>query len=172
MAKTYWSTLIAVTVLASQTGCYTTKIVSDRRAEARSYQTEDRQWFTIGGLVPLSGAAGQECEHGLSYAESSMSGVDILINIGVGVAGALIGSAACRDSEDDARFSCASTGATLLPFLLGSRTVTYACAAGPSARDLNKLVPPAPAAPPPPPAAAPQPADPTPPPPPPATPTP
>jgi hypothetical protein len=149
--------LIAVTVLAGQTGCYTTKIVTDKRPSTRAYQAEDRQWFTIGGLVPLSGPAGRECEHGLSYAESSMSGVDILINIGVGVAGALIGSAACSESDEQARFSCASTGATFLPFLLGSRTVTYACAAGPSARDMNKLVPSAPEAPlpPPPPAAAP-----------------
>ncbi|MBN1210318.1 MAG: hypothetical protein JXB05_36030 [Myxococcaceae bacterium] len=147
MAKTRWSILIAVAALASQTACFTTRIVTDKRPETRAFEHEDRQWFTIGGLVPLSGPAGRECEHGLSYAESKMGGIDILINIGLSVAGTLVGASACTSGTEAERFSCATSAGTLVPFLLGSRTVTYTCAAAPSARD---LAPAAPGAPPPP----------------------
>jgi hypothetical protein len=127
-----WSLPLAVTLLMSQAACYTTKIVTNRQPESRAYSHTDRQWFTIGGLVPLSGPAGRECEHGLSYAESQMSGVDILINIGMTVGGALVGAAACGGDETRSA-SCATSFATLAPFLLGTRTVEYTCAAAPTA---------------------------------------
>jgi hypothetical protein len=159
-----WSLSLAVILLASQTACYTTKIVTNREPDTRAYVNSDRQWFTIGGLVPLSGPAGRECEHGLAYAQSEMGGVDILINIGLGVGGFLLGSAACNGSDDVARASCATSASLLVPFLLGSRTVEYVCAARPS----PNWTPSAPGrAPPPPPSVAPS----EPPPPPPATPS-
>lgn len=127
-----WSLPLAVTLLVSQAACYTTKIVTDREPDTRAYVNTDRQWFTIGGLVPLSGPAGRECEHGLSYAQSEMGGVDILINIGLGVAGAILGGATCNSDDASARATCATSVATLVPFLLGTRTVEYACAAAPA----------------------------------------
>src|SRR5687767_10680281 len=58
-------------------GCYTTKVYTP--AAAQGPEASDRQWFTIGGLVPLSEPTGQECPGGLSKAESKLGGVDILI---------------------------------------------------------------------------------------------
>jgi len=161
MLKMRWSTLAVALVLASQTACYTTKIVTDRAPDTRSRSYSDRQWFTIGGLVPLSGEAGRECEHGLSWAESQLSGTDILISIGLTVAGGLVGSAACSDKDDTGRAQCITLGTTLVPFLIGSRTVEYSCAAGPTGGPAWAPAPPAPpaapSAPPPPPASVPNP---------------
>jgi len=152
MLKMRWSTLAVALVLASQTACYTTKIVTDRAPDTRSRSHTDRQWFTIGGLVPLSEAAGRECEHGLASAESQLSGTDILINIGLAVAGGLVGSAACSDESTENRASCVTLGTTLVPFLIGSRTVEYSCAAAPSGgpawAPANPTPPAAPASPP------------------------
>ncbi|HEX8700109.1 MAG TPA: hypothetical protein VF815_14790 [Myxococcaceae bacterium] len=161
MLKMRWSTLAVALVLASQTACYTTKILSNREPDTRSRTYTDRQWFTIGGLVPLSEAAGRECEHGLSSAESQLSGTDILINIGLAVAGGLAGSAACADESTEERASCVTLGTTLVPFLIGSRTVEYSCAAapasGPAWAPANPTPPATPSAPPPPPASTPNP---------------
>ncbi|MBM7112579.1 hypothetical protein [Archangium primigenium] len=129
MSKRLGTLAIAAAVLASQAGCYHTKIVTDRAPEGREYS--DRQWFTIGGLVPLSSPAGRECRNGLSRAESRLSGTDWLINVGLGLAGGLVGAAACSSGSDAERLSCMTSGASLATFLLGSRTVEYACAAGP-----------------------------------------
>jgi hypothetical protein len=103
--------------------------------------TQDRQFFTIGGLVPLSSPSGVECgSSGLAWAESEMDVVDVLIYIGLSVAGGIIGGAACpgKDggSADDTRnyASCVAGTAGLLPFFISTRTVKYACAgAGPPA---------------------------------------
>jgi|GEM_PF-1835238 len=129
MLKRYGTMAAAVTVLASQVGCYHTKIVTDQRAEGREYS--DRQWFTIAGLVPLSSPAGRECRNGLARAESRMSGTDWLIGVGLGLAGGLVGAAACNGGSDAQQYSCMTSGASLATFLLGSRTVEYRCAAGP-----------------------------------------
>lgn len=115
------------------TGCYTTRIQTGRPSNGQVF--EDRQWFTIGGLAPISGPAGAQCQDGLSMAESQMSGFDILINIGLGVGGYLVGSLACGAGANTTegavlQASCATAASTLVPFLLGSRTVRYTCAAG------------------------------------------
>ena len=133
MSKRLGCVAATLAVLVSQAGCYTTKIVTTRPPEGRSY--EDRQWFTIGGLVPLSSPAGRECQHGLSSAESRLSGTDWLINVGLAVAGGVIGSAACGNDTTNtyessaAKVSCATAFSALVPFMLGSRTVEYSCAA-------------------------------------------
>ena len=130
----------ALAVLASQSACYTTRVVSAARPEGPPYS--DRQWFTLGGLAPLSQPTGQQCRHGVSYAESKLSGTDWLIDVGLGVAGAIAGGVACANVGDDlTRSSCITAGATLVPFLLSSRTVEYACAAGP-ARERDFMPPP------------------------------
>jgi hypothetical protein len=134
-SKRLGAVIAAAAILSSQAGCYTTKVVSQVRPEGPSYS--DRQWFTLGGLVPLSGAAGRECQNGLSTVESRMSATDWLINVGLGVAGGLVGGFACAQGSTDpevlavASTSCGAAFSTLVPFLIGSRTVEYTCAEGP-----------------------------------------
>ena len=135
MSKRLGTVALAAAVLVGQVGCYTTKIVTPRAPEGREYS--DRQWFTLGGLVPLSSPAGRECQHGLSSAKSELSGTDWLINVGLGLAGGLVGTAACGNDISDptqaaaARTTCAVAFSSLVPFLIGSRTVEYSCAGAP-----------------------------------------
>jgi hypothetical protein len=126
MQRTHLQAGILVVVLATQLGCFTTRIHTD--AKPVGIPQEHRQWFTIGGLVSLSPPAGRECEGGLATAESSLGAVDVLIHVGLAVGGGLLGGAACASSTDpQTRAWCASSGAFLAPFLLGSRTVSYTC---------------------------------------------
>lgn len=129
MFKRQLTVVAALAVMASQTACFNTRIVTRAAPEGAPYT--DRQWFTIGGLAGLSQPAGQHCQNGLSWAESKLSGTDWLINVGLAVAGGIAGSLACSGSGDySTQVSCASAGASLVPFLLSSRTVEYTCAAG------------------------------------------
>jgi hypothetical protein len=147
-------------------GCYTTKIYTG--AIAAGPEMADRQWFTIGGLVPLSDPTGQACPAGLARAESQLAGFDILINIGLAIAGGVAGTLACSGSSDETRAGCTSAGAGLAPFLIASRTVRYSCAGGvtaPGAWPPPVQAPPAPYAPPPPAPPMPPPGAPVPPPP-------
>jgi hypothetical protein len=144
MSKARWKAVAAVAVLAvSQAGCFTTRVMSGRPALGQ--EQTDRQWFLLAGFVNLSGAAGRECTNGIAYAESKVGVVDMLIHLGLAAGGALIGVAACSTNDASVQSNCASTGATALTFLLGTRTVTYACAANESAAAPSWL--PAPAAP-------------------------
>ncbi|MET0404936.1 MAG: hypothetical protein ABW123_21145 [Cystobacter sp.] len=134
MSKRLGTWVALTAVLTSQAGCYTTKVISQARPSGPEYS--DRQWFTIGGLVPLSPPAGRECEDGLAAVESKLAGTDWLINVGLGLAGGIVGSLACGNgnvSPEEALFAkttCSSAGATLVPFLFSSRTVSYSCAEG------------------------------------------
>ena len=135
MSKRLGTVVAVVAVMTSQVGCYTTKVVSQARPSGPAYT--DRQWFTIGGLVPLSGPAGRECENGLSTVESKLSGTDWLINVGLGLAGGIVGGLACGGGANTdpvaaavASSSCAAAFGTLVPFMIGSRTVEYTCAEG------------------------------------------
>jgi hypothetical protein len=133
MRPSFCRVIAAFAVFALTAGCYTTKVVAPQATPGRQY--DDRQWFTIGGLVPLSSPAGQQCSGGLATAESRFSGGDFLINIALGLAGGLAGAFACGNSTDpdiDAavRTSCATLGASLVPFLLASRSVSYTCLGG------------------------------------------
>jgi hypothetical protein len=127
-----WSLPLAVILLASQTACYTTKVVTNLEPDSRAYARTDRQWFALGGLVPLSEPPGRECTYGLSSAQSEMNGVDLLINVGLVTGSILVGTALCS-GDDATRLSCASSVSLLVPFLLGTRTVEYYCAAPPRA---------------------------------------
>lgn len=89
--------------------------------------------------MPLSGPAGAECgPAGLSWSESKLDVLDVLLTIGVSAIGGIIGAAACplHDSsdKDEARLygSCVAGAASFAGFLFASRTVNYACAAPPS----------------------------------------
>jgi hypothetical protein len=129
MMKRQMTVVAALAIMASQTACYTTRIVTARAPEGPSYT--DRQWFTVGGLAGLSRPAGQHCQNGLSWAESKLSVTDWLIGAGLSVAGGIAGALACSGNGDAVQqTSCATVGATLVPFLLSSRTVEYTCAAG------------------------------------------
>lgn len=114
-------------------GCYTTKVYTP--AAAQGPELHDRQWFTIGGLVPLSEPTGQECPGGLSRAESKLGAVDVLINIGLAVAGGVAGGVMCRNESAADRSTCTSVGAGLVPFFIAARTVEYTCAGRGAAAD-------------------------------------
>ncbi|HWO08721.1 MAG TPA: hypothetical protein VNN80_04555 [Polyangiaceae bacterium] len=120
-------------------GCYTTKVYTP--APASGPELQDRQWFTIGGLVPLSEPTGEQCPGGLARAESKLGVVDILINIGLGVAGGVVGAAICNNKSEDDQRACSFLGAGLVPFLIASRTVQYTCAGSkPAAGDAAAAV--------------------------------
>jgi hypothetical protein len=143
MLKRHWTVVAVLAVMSTQTACFTTRITTSRPAEGTTYT--DRQWFTIGGLAGLSAPAGRECQNGLSWAESKLSGTDWLIAVGLSLAGGVGGALACANGNDPAvQSSCAAVGAQLIPFLLSSRTVEYACAQGPSADARPNWMPPAP----------------------------
>lgn len=126
------SVMIGVCLLAGQQGCYKTVVRSGAQAAGPTH--DDRQWFTLFGLVGLSDPAGQECgPEGLAYAESEMGGMDILINIGIALAGAAVGAAVCDSEDADGDTTtdalCVNSYATIAPLLLSTRTVRYACVA-------------------------------------------
>ena len=132
MSKARWKAVAAVAVLGlSQAGCYTTRVMTNR--PALGPEASDRQWFLLAGLANLSGPAGRECTNGIAWAESKVGVVDVLIHIGLAAGGALLGVAACGTNDANVQRTCSSAGASLVPFLLGTRTVTYACAADESA---------------------------------------
>jgi hypothetical protein len=117
-----------LSALALSTGCYKTKVRSGP-ASARQPTHEDRQWFTMGGLVSLSDPAGRECgEDGLAYAETRLSVIDILLDTAIFVGSGVAGTFACDDGADPSEYAaCVSAAGTLGSFLLGSRTVSYRC---------------------------------------------
>ena len=146
MLKRQWTVVAALTALATQSACYTTKVVSRAAPEGPSYT--DRQWFTVGGLAGLSQPAGQHCDNGIAWTESKLSATDWLINAGLTLAGGIAGTLACGGSgsgslqQSFAFFYCGSIGMGLVPFLLSSRTVEYTCAEGPAYNDRPAYMPP------------------------------
>ncbi len=145
MSKRHWTVVAVLAAMSTQTACFTTRITTSRPAEGATYT--DRQWFTIGGLAGLSSPAGRECQNGVSWAESKMSGTDWLINLGLSVAGGVAGALACANNREGVatQVTCTFTGASLMPFLLASRTVEYSCARGPNAEARPDWMPSAPA---------------------------
>lgn len=119
---------LAALVLPAVAGCYTTRVDTLNAGRGPTYS--DRQWFTIGGLVPLSGAAGRECPDGAASVRSEMAVTDWLIAAGLSIAGGLVGGAVCEGTDDSARAACVSGFSTFVPFLLASRTVRYRCTGG------------------------------------------
>ncbi|RKH60471.1 hypothetical protein [Corallococcus aberystwythensis] len=115
-------------LMLGQTGCYRTSIVTNLRPEPKVHQ--DRQWFTVAGLVPVSSPPGSECKNGIAWAQSRATVSDVLIQAGLAVAGAFIGSAVCaggnRTTEEQG--NCAAIGLLVPTALVGTRTVAYSCA--------------------------------------------
>lgn len=140
--------LLAVAVLAvfatTQLGCYTTRIASGMPAGSQTY--EERQWFAIAGLIPLSGAAGNECRNGLATAESQYNVVDALLILGLTAVGGIVGGVACGGSGDPAQIAqCAGGAANLVPLLIQPRTVRYTCVGGAATGAVMPVPAPAPA---------------------------
>ena len=130
--------LVVTLVAVLAAGCYTTHIQSGRAPSSAPVQKE-HQWFTVAGLVPLSGVPGEECPNGLSWAKSEQSFGDILFGASLLLAGTFAASQICDlpdrpTGEELSSYNVCTIGiAGLLPFLLGVRTIKYQCAAGNSA---------------------------------------
>jgi hypothetical protein len=129
MYRTLIGSFACLLVVGSLAGCYRTSVRAVQAAPSGP-EVEERQWFTVGGLIGLSDAAGAECgASGLAYAESRMGGMDILINIGLALGGTILGTVVCDEGADPVAYaSCVQGATTLVPFLLSTRTVSYACA--------------------------------------------
>jgi hypothetical protein len=116
-------------VLLSLAGCYRTSV---RAVQATPVgpEMEERQWFTVAGLVRLSDPVSAECgPGGLAYAESRMGVMDIVINVALAAGGSILGMVVCDETDDPTAYaSCVQGTTTLVPFLLSTRTVSYACA--------------------------------------------
>jgi hypothetical protein len=114
---------LALPILLALAGCYTTRIGQETTAPVY----EDRQWFTVAGLVAISDPA-QECPSGqIAYATSRLSVTDVLIDIGMSVLSYSVGTQACSDSDPEKYAACTSGFAALGPMLLSARTVRYQC---------------------------------------------
>ncbi len=127
-------------VLLLAAGCYAT-IIQPPGAVRAGPEHSDRQWFTAGGFVPLSSPSGAECgPAGLAYVRAEVGWTDIVISGALAFAGSFLGAALCplddMPSKDDARnyAACASIVGSLLPALISTRTVSYACNAPPAPR--------------------------------------
>lgn len=123
-------------------GCHRT-VVSSPGVIPTGIEHEQRQWFTVGGLVSLSAPAGEECGRaGLAYAESQMTVTDVVINVAMGLAGGVLGGVSCDTSgAPEVYAACVQAAATMLPFLFSTRTVKYACAARRRGRVELPLIP-------------------------------
>ncbi|MGE0550765.1 MAG: hypothetical protein AB7R00_27115 [Kofleriaceae bacterium] len=107
------------------TGCYETQI--GRRTHAPVI--EDRQWFTVNGLIKLSDPTPNSCAKGIAYSSSRYGIGDILIAAGIGLAGGMLGAAMLcdRDQGEASLTACIGGTATLATFLLQSRSVEVQC---------------------------------------------
>lgn len=120
----FW--VLGVVTATMLSGCFTTKVYS--RATPVGPPVEERQWFALGGLVELSPAAGTECAS-VAMAESKLAGMDIVIDVGLSIAGALMAPTLCATGDTSCRTNYGLVG-SLLPWAIGTRTVRYQCAAG------------------------------------------
>lgn len=120
--------LLACLTVGMLSGCYRTHTVIP--GSVLGPERTDRQWFSVAGLVQLSKPAEANCgESGLAEVQSETGVVDVLINVGLTLGGGILGAAAgCGEGSSDTDCSTAvSAGTTLVPFLLGTRTVRYRC---------------------------------------------
>lgn len=101
--------LLAVAA-AGATGCYRTAIRSPQ-AMAAGPEYQDRQWFTMAGLVNLSDPAGHQCPAGVASATSRMAAADIVIEGLLAVGGGVLGVSVCNLPTNDA----VATNATRWP---------------------------------------------------------
>ncbi len=125
--------LAAALVATLLGGCYHTLVVT---SATPGPTVEDRQWFLLSGLVSLSAPVGKECSS-VAFAESEIGVVDFLISAGLTIVGGIVGAAVCplpdnaTSGESREYGACVSGVASFGAFIFGTRTVRYACAAGP-----------------------------------------
>lgn len=109
-------------------GCFTTSLVA-RDTRVAPTEHEHRQWFTLAGAVALSEPVGEECARtGVATAYSESATLDVLLSIGLAVAGGALATQSCKQEDPSARASCVSLLTGVGPLLLASRTVRYHCA--------------------------------------------
>ncbi len=118
------TSLLLLFVCAATTGCFTTKACS--RAEPTGPIVSEHQWFAIGGLVELNKPVGSECKQ-LAYVESKLGAMDVVIDLGLGVVGSILASSSCAAGDTSCK-STARLAGSLLPWMLGTRTVEHRCA--------------------------------------------
>lgn len=142
MMRLTTSLLLAMTLA----GCFTTRVEAQAIAMNRSCEYsneiwnhemvhEARQYFAVGGLVPLSKPAGRHCKHGVSYVESEVGGIDFLVSAGMGFVGVVVGMVGCAivsgfiEMSPESAFWCRNATTPLAASALSSRTTRYVCAA-------------------------------------------
>jgi len=135
-------TLVSIVALIGITGCYKTEIRAPG-AQATGPTHEDRQWFTLAGMLNISGEAGAECgSEGVAYASSRHGFWDIVIDAGISIAAGAIGTQACDRYDDREEYaSCVSGFSAAGPLLLSARSVTYRCRGFGGTGDKLPLVP-------------------------------
>lgn len=76
--RSKWFVVLAL-LMVGQVGCYTTRVVVPNTVPGP--ERSDRQWFTLAGLVRISGDEEASCPNGLAQAESQESATDIVISL-------------------------------------------------------------------------------------------
>ncbi|OGQ87224.1 MAG: hypothetical protein A2289_23450 [Deltaproteobacteria bacterium RIFOXYA12_FULL_58_15] len=132
---------ITVIVLLSS-ACYTTRLNVPGATPGEVHA--DRQWFALAGAKSMSDPANAECEDGIAYVESGLTGTDFLINVGLAVLGAGIAAGVTYATVDENHRNfntiraTANAGGALAGFLIAPRTIRYACHVHSSAAEENQ----------------------------------
>lgn len=114
-------------IMIGSVGCYET-VVRTPGARATGPTHQDRQWFTLGGLVRLSPPTGEQCDvRGIAHATSSLGVMDFFIDAGLALLGGAVGASACAGQDEETFAACVSGASAVAPFLLSARTVRYQC---------------------------------------------
>ena len=122
---------LAIASWVAASSCYATKAQSPGLVQGG--EVSRHQWFALWGAVPLSSDVGSECTAGLASVESKVGVVDMLIDIGVAVGGAILAAnTLCQDAtyQSGINPSCTLAAGSLATSVLSSRTVSYHCSLG------------------------------------------
>jgi len=111
-------------------GCHKTMVRSGATTERVA---ETRQWFLFGGLAGVSNPTGYDCANGLSFSESKYGAGDWFLSAGLSALAVLVYSQTLQHNEPF-NVDRAANIATVVPWLLSSRSVRYGCATAPAPR--------------------------------------
>ncbi len=129
-------------IVASLPGCYFYETSVRTSAAAPMPEYRRRQYFVFWGEDNVSSPAGGECgDRGVAWTKSSLDAVDVLVDVGLAVAGSIVAGTICPaqpmmpmdGSNPDVGQALASSsciaGVELAATFFGTRTVRYRCAA-------------------------------------------